>query len=100
MLIEFQMVSGVAITLFRYGQKMIRTACAMISTSLAAKLYDTEQDKWPLYLVYTVKAQIRSCMPTVKPQWLEHFRNHGNLFETWVVRDTEGHSARSGGKWR
>ena len=22
---------------------------------------------------------------TVKPQWLEHLWDHGNLFETWVV---------------
>ena len=27
---------------------------------------------------------------TVKPQWLEHLLDHGNLFEIWVVRDTEG----------
>ena len=27
---------------------------------------------------------------TVEPQWLEHLWDHGNLFETWVVRATEG----------
>ena len=26
---------------------------------------------------------------TVELQWLEHFWDHGNLFETWVVRTTE-----------
>ena len=26
----------------------------------------------------------------VKPQWLEHLWDHRNLFETWVVRATEG----------
>ena len=29
---------------------------------------------------------------TVKPQWLEHLWDHGNSFETWVVRATEGQS--------
>ena len=27
---------------------------------------------------------------TVEPQWLEHHWDHGNSFETWVVRGTEG----------
>ena len=27
---------------------------------------------------------------TVKPQWLEHLWDHGNSFETWIVRATEG----------
>ena len=27
---------------------------------------------------------------TVEPQWLEHVWDHGNSFETWVVRATEG----------
>ena len=27
---------------------------------------------------------------TVKPQWLEHLWDHGNSFEIWVVRATEG----------
>ena len=27
---------------------------------------------------------------TVEPQWIEHLWDHGNLFETWVVRATEG----------
>ena len=27
---------------------------------------------------------------TVKLQWLEHLWDCGNLFEIWVVRDTEG----------
>ena len=27
---------------------------------------------------------------TVELQWLEHLWDHGNLFETWVVRATEG----------
>ena len=27
---------------------------------------------------------------TVETQWLEHLWDHGNLFETWVVRATEG----------
>ena len=27
---------------------------------------------------------------TVEPQWLEHLWDHGNLFEIWVVRATEG----------
>ena len=26
---------------------------------------------------------------TVEPQWLEHLWDHGNLFETWVVRAIE-----------
>ena len=29
---------------------------------------------------------------TVTSQWLEHLQDHGNLFETWVVRATEGKS--------
>ena len=27
---------------------------------------------------------------TVEPQWLKHLWDHGNSFETWVVRATEG----------
>ena len=27
---------------------------------------------------------------TVEPQWLEYLWDHGNLFETWVFRATEG----------
>ena len=27
---------------------------------------------------------------TVKSQWLEQLWDHGNLFETWIIRDTEG----------
>ena len=27
---------------------------------------------------------------TVELQWLEHLWDHGNSFETWVVRATEG----------
>ena len=27
---------------------------------------------------------------TFEPQWLEHLWGHGKLFETWVVRVTEG----------
>ena len=36
------------------------------------------------------------CVPneqktnTVEPPWLEHLWDHGNSFETWVVRATEG----------
>ena len=29
---------------------------------------------------------------TVKPQWLEPLWDHGNLFEIWVLRATEGQS--------
>ena len=28
---------------------------------------------------------------TVEPQWLEHLWDHRKLFETWVVRATEGY---------
>ena len=31
----------------------------------------------------------------VKPQWLEHLWDHGNLFETWVDRASEGYSSAS-----
>ena len=38
---------------------------------------------------------------TAELQWLEHLRNHENMFETGVVRANElmsvNHSARSGG---
>ena len=33
---------------------------------------------------------IEPIMVTVEPQWLEHLWDHGKLFETWVVRATEG----------
>ena len=36
-----------------------------------------------VYVFLTVKC-------TTKAQWLEHLRDHGNLFETQVVRGTEG----------
>ena len=36
---------------------------------------------------------------TVEPQWLEHLWDHGNSFETWVVRATEvNHGPSSGSK--
>ena len=36
---------------------------------------------------------------TVELQWLEHLWDHGNAFETWVVRATEGnHGTSSGSK--
>ena len=36
---------------------------------------------------------------TVKPQWLEHLWDHGNLFEAWVVQTLSvNHDARSGSK--
>ena len=44
---------------------------------------------------------VRVCEPVfgnlphsyaVEPQWLEHFWDHGNSYETWVVRATEGYS--------
>ena len=31
-----------------------------------------------------------NIVQTVELQWLEHLWDHGNLFETWVVRATEG----------
>ena len=33
---------------------------------------------------------LTAVLSTVKPQWLEHLWDHRNLFETWVVRATEG----------
>ena len=33
---------------------------------------------------------INTFILTVEPQWLEHLLDHGNSFETWVVRATEG----------
>ena len=27
---------------------------------------------------------------TVEPQWHEHLWDHGNSFDTWVIRATEG----------
>ena len=44
------------------------------------------QRKWNIY--------------TVEPQWLEHLWDHGNSFETWVVRATESHGTSSGSKQR
>ena len=35
-----------------------------------------------------VMTNVLQC--TVEPQWLEHLWDHGNSFETWVVRATEG----------
>ena len=31
---------------------------------------------------------------TIKPEWLEHLLDHGNLFKTWIVRAIEGESWR------
>ena len=33
---------------------------------------------------------IITILHTVELQWLEHLWDHGNLFEIWVVRVTEG----------
>ena len=42
---------------------------------------------------------IEVLLYTVEPQWLEHFWDHGNSSETWVVRATEGnHGTSSGSK--
>ena len=43
--------------------------------------------KGPMYrLIWTL---IVLTYHTVEPQWLEHLWDHGNSFETWVVRATE-----------
>ena len=36
---------------------------------------------------------INSFRYTVKSQWLENLREHGYLFQTWVVRATDGKSS-------
>ena len=43
---------------------------------------------WILHYVVYVK------ITTVELQWLEHLWNHENMFETWVVRASEGKSWR------
>ena len=37
-----------------------------------------------------IKFQFSRLHNTVEPQWFEHLWNHGNSFETWVIRATEG----------
>ena len=36
------------------------------------------------------KPVTKVIIATVELQWLEHLWDHGNLFEIWVVRATEG----------
>ena len=39
---------------------------------------------------YSKISYLRTHVYTVEPQWLEHLLDHGNSFETWVLRATEG----------
>ena len=40
---------------------------------------------------YELPGNLKTVYPyTVELQWLEHRWDHGNLFEIWVVRATEG----------
>ena len=41
----------------------------------------------------TVHEQTESKSTVIDLQWLEHLWDHGNLFETRVVRVTEGQSS-------
>ena len=43
-----------------------------------------------LLIVYFTYDSYAERTYTVEPQWLEHLWDHGNSFETWVVRATEG----------
>ena len=40
--------------------------------------------------ISVVAAYKKNRSYTVEPQWLEHLWDHGNSFETWIVRATEG----------
>ena len=42
------------------------------------------------FIVGRVYSVFNGLTGTVEPQWLEPLWDHGNLFETWVVRATEG----------
>ena len=39
---------------------------------------------------YRIDRLYNICIYIVKPQWLEHLWDHGNSFETWLVRAAEG----------
>ena len=53
------------------------------------------------YLPYSLEVSLwdvsNEYHNTVEPQWLEHLWDHGNSFETWVVRATEGNHGTSSG---
>ena len=58
------------------SQKLV-VKCLSIDTPLLALKYDDKLFK-------------QTKLYTVEPQWLEHLWDHGNSFETWVVRATVG----------
>ena len=39
---------------------------------------------------FTNSFMFHENITTVESQWLEHLWDYGNVFETWVVRATEG----------
>ena len=43
-----------------------------------------------LRVVKVAYSSVLCKINTVELQWLEHHWDHGHLFETWVVRATEG----------
>ena len=44
---------------------------------------------WECPICMKIKQERKKIRNTVEPQWLEHLWDHGNSFETWVVRATE-----------
>ena len=63
-------------------QAMTLTHVYLVHFSNSLSLFGLMHFQW--------KGCLASFISTVEPQWLEHLWDHGNSFETWVVRATEG----------
>ena len=47
-------------------------------------------ERTQLRFTYTMTKIFLYNQTKMEPQWLKHLWDSGNLFETWVVRTTEG----------
>ena len=53
----------------------------------------TKRNTTSIFIYFSLR-MIQAILNTVKPQWLEHLWDHGNLLESWVVRASKGQSWR------
>ena len=52
--------------------------------------FDTSAISMFMGVFIALKDRFFQILLTIEPQWPVHIWDHGNSFETWVVRATEG----------
>ena len=69
-----------------FSKYMIPRTCSLRSVNLLCIL----ENRVPRKQVLGWVGAYAALQTTVETQWLEPLWDHGNLFEIWVVRATEG----------